>query len=98
MLVITVGLLWFAPPQVAPTAPVQVTLTDGSRVCGTLAPAAAAGTTWLRRASDGIVVPIPLTEITALTAVAGCLPGRTGRPPRRFRPGNGILGAGSAGG
>jgi hypothetical protein len=73
VLVATIGLLWFAPQQVTPVSPVQVTLTNGSRVCGTLVSASAKGTPRLRRASDGTVLPIPLSEIAGLTAVPGCL-------------------------
>lgn len=68
----TVGLLWFAPQQ-GPAAPLtQVTLTDGSRVCGTLLPATAAGKATIRRASDGAAISIPLHSLVAVTAVASC--------------------------
>jgi hypothetical protein len=73
VLVVAVGLLWFAPQQVTAASPVQVTLTDGSQVCGTLVPATATGTPRIRRASDGVVVPIPVRTIAGLTTVAGCL-------------------------
>ena len=75
VLLLTVGLLRFAPQQVTPASPVQVTLSDGSQVCGRPMPTAAKGTLRFRRASDGTVLPIPLSEIVGLTAVAGCLPG-----------------------
>jgi hypothetical protein len=87
-LVVTVGLLWFAPQQVTPASPVQVTLTDGSRVCGTLIPAAAKGTLRLRRASNGTVLPIPLHEVAGLTVVAGCLHGE--QHVRHVTPGQAV--------
>jgi hypothetical protein len=71
-LVVTAGLLWFAPQQ-QPTVPmVQVTLTNGSQVCGTLLPATP-GATLVRRASDGTAVDITPRSIEALTVVAACL-------------------------
>lgn len=76
VLVITVGLLWFAPQRETVTSPTEVRLTDGSQVCGTLMPATDEGTLQIRNASDGIVVPIPMRMITELTVVAGCLCGK----------------------
>lgn len=71
MLVITVGLLWFAPAQ-SPTVPfVQVTLTNGSQVCGTLLPATP-GATLIRRASDGTAMDIMARSIVAETVVTAC--------------------------
>lgn len=71
MLVITVGLLWFAPAQ-SPTVPfVQVTLTNGSQVCGTLLPATP-GATLIRRASDGTAMDITARSIVAETVVTAC--------------------------
>ena len=70
-LMLAVGLLWFAPLQ-QPTVPmVQVTVTNGSRVCGTLLPATP-GATLVRRASDGTAVDIAPRSIEALTVVAAC--------------------------
>ena len=66
-LVVTVGLLWFAPQAVATGPLVQATLTDGSRVCGTLLPAAASGTPEIRRASDGAAIAIPVRSLARLT-------------------------------
>jgi hypothetical protein len=94
-LVVTVGLLWYAP-QAAPAGPlVQATLTDGSRVCGTLLAAAASGTPEVRRASDGAAIAIPVRSLASLTVVTACLRARQvtadggdrdrrvpGRPPR----------------
>jgi hypothetical protein len=71
MLVITVGLLWFAPQQ-SPTVPlVQVTLSNGSQVCGTLLPATP-GATLIRRASDGTAMDITARSIVAETVVTAC--------------------------
>jgi len=73
-LAVTVGLLWFAP-QRQPTVPmVQVTLSNGSQVCGTLLPATP-GRTLVRRASDGTAVDISPRSIAALAVVAACLRG-----------------------
>ena len=70
-LMLTTGLLWFAPPR-QPTVPmVQVTITNGSQVCGTLLPATP-GATLVRRASDGTAVDIAPRSIEALTVVAAC--------------------------
>jgi hypothetical protein len=71
-LAVTVGLLWSAPQQAPATPLTQVTLTDGSRVCGTLLPATAAGRATIRRASDGAAISIPLRSLAALTAVSSC--------------------------
>jgi hypothetical protein len=71
-LVITVGLLWFAPQQRAAAPLVQATLRDGSRICGTLLPAAASGVSRIRRASDGTAVPIPVRSIVSLAGVTAC--------------------------
>jgi hypothetical protein len=71
MLVITVGLLWYAPQQ-SPMVPlVQVTLSNGSQVCGTLLPATP-GATLVRRASDGTAVDITARSIVAETVVTAC--------------------------
>jgi hypothetical protein len=70
-LTVTLGLLWFAPQQQPSVPMVQVTLTDGSRVCGTLLPATP-GATLVRRASDGTSVDITPRSIEALTVVAAC--------------------------
>ena len=72
VLVITVGLLWFAPQQQAAAPLVRATLSDGSRVCGTLLPATDFGTPRIRRASDGAVVSVPLRSLTGLTGVTAC--------------------------
>jgi hypothetical protein len=71
MLVVTVGLMWYAPQQ-SPTVPfVQVTLSNGSQVCGTLLPATP-GATLIRRASDGTAMDITARSIVAETVVASC--------------------------
>jgi len=76
VLAVTVGLLWFAP-QAAPAGPlVQATLTDGSRVCGTLLAVAASDTPEIRRASDGAAIAIPVRSLTSLTVVTACLRAR----------------------
>ena len=72
VLVITVGLLWFAPQQQAAAPLVRATLSDGSRVCGTLLPATDSGTPRIRRASDGSAVSVPLRLLTGLTGVTAC--------------------------
>jgi hypothetical protein len=72
VLVVTAGLLWFAPQQQAAAPLVQATLTDGSRMCGTPLPATGTGTLRIRRAGDGTAVDIPLRLLTGLTAVAAC--------------------------
>jgi hypothetical protein len=72
VLVITVGLLWFAPQQQAGVSLVQATLSDGSRVCGTLLPATDSGTPRIRQASDGAAVSVPLRSLTGLIAVTAC--------------------------
>ena len=51
----------------------EVTLTHGGQVCGTLLTDTATGTPRIRRAADGIVVDIPVREITGIGVVAGCL-------------------------
>lgn len=72
MLIATVGLLWFAPLE-PPAGPlVRVTLTNGSQLCGTLLPTTAAGTTLVRRASDGTAVSIPLGSLAGLATVPAC--------------------------
>lgn len=71
-LVITVGLLWFAPQQPTATPLVRATLRDESRVCGTLLPETASGVSRIRRPSDGTVVLIPLRSIVGLTGAAAC--------------------------
>ena len=71
MLVITVGLLWYAPGQ-SPTLPfVQVTLNDGSQVCGTLLPATP-GATLIRRSSDGTAMDITARAIVSETVMTAC--------------------------
>ena len=72
VLVITVGLLWFAPQQQASAPLAQATLSDGSRVCGTLLPTTDSGTLRIRRASDGAAVSVLLRSLTELTAVTAC--------------------------
>ena len=72
VLVITVGLLWFAPQQQAAAPLVRATLSDGSRVCGTLLPATDSGTPRIQRASDGAAVSVPLRFLTGLTGVTAC--------------------------
>lgn len=71
-LVITAGLLWFAPQEPVATPLVQATLSDGSRACGTPLPSTGAGTARIRRASDGAAITIPLRSLTGLTAVTAC--------------------------
>lgn len=72
VLVVAVGLLWFAPQQPAAAPLVQATLHNGSRVCGTLLPASASGAPQIRRASDGTAVSVPLRSIVSLTAAGTC--------------------------
>jgi hypothetical protein len=72
MLVITIGLLWFAPQQQPAMPLVQATLSDGSRVCGTMLLATDSGTPRIRRASDGTAVNVPLRSLTRLTGVTAC--------------------------
>ena len=72
VLVVTVGLLWFAPQHQAPTPLVRASLSDGSQVCGTLLPATGSGTPRIRRASDGTVASVPLRSLTGLTGVTAC--------------------------
>lgn len=70
-LIITAGLLLLAPEQ-TPTVPfVQVTLTDGSQICGTLLPATP-GATLIRRAGDGNSVSLVPRSIEAETVVTSC--------------------------
>jgi hypothetical protein len=71
-LVVTVGLLWFAPQQPTATPLVRATVRDGSQVCGTLLPATPSGVPRIRRASDGSAVPVPLASIAGLTSVTAC--------------------------
>ena len=71
LLVVTVGLLWYAPQQ-SPALPfVQLTLSNGSQVCGTLL-SATPGSTLVRRASDGTAVDITARSIVAETVVLAC--------------------------
>jgi len=70
-LMMTAGLLWFAPQQQPAVPMVKVTLTNGSQVCGTLLPATP-GATLVRRSSDGTAVDITPGSIAALTVVAAC--------------------------
>jgi hypothetical protein len=71
VLIVTTGLLLLAPPE-TPTVPfVQVTLTDGSQVCGTLLPATP-GATLIRRAGDGNSVSLAPRSIEAETVVTAC--------------------------
>lgn len=70
-LIVTAGLLLLAPPK-TPTVPfVQVTLTDGSQICGTLLPATP-GSTLIRRADDGNSEDLTPRSIEAETVVAAC--------------------------
>ena len=70
-LTVTAGFLLFAPQQ-DPTVPfVQVTLTGGSQVCGTLLPVTQ-GATLIRRASDGTAISITARSILAETVVTAC--------------------------
>jgi hypothetical protein len=70
-LIITAGLLLLAPPK-TPTVPfVQITLTDGSQVCGTLLPATP-GATLIRRAGDGNSVNLAPRSFEAETVLATC--------------------------
>lgn len=71
-LAVTVGLIWFSPQRVTQASPVQVTLTSGSQVCGTLLPASGSGTLEIERAGDGTALPVPLRQVAGITAVAGC--------------------------
>jgi hypothetical protein len=71
VLVVTVGLLWFAPPLTPVVPLVEVTLTNGSQVCGMLLPATP-GATLIRRASDGTAIDIAPRSIVALTVAAAC--------------------------
>jgi hypothetical protein len=70
-LAVTVGLLWFAPPSTPVVPLVEVTLTNGSQVCGTLLPVTP-GATLIRRASDGTAIDIAPRSIVALTVVTAC--------------------------
>jgi hypothetical protein len=71
MLIITAGLLWYAPQQ-SPALPfVRVTLSNGSQVCGTLLPATP-GATLIRKASDGTAMDITARSIMAETVVTAC--------------------------
>jgi hypothetical protein len=71
-LLVTVGLLWFAP-QPAPTGPlVRATLSNKSQVCGTLLPSAQPEEPIVRRASDGTAIGIPVKSLVSLTAVSSC--------------------------
>jgi hypothetical protein len=69
-LVVAVGLLWFAPRSATPLT--QVTLSNGSVVCGTLLPVTPDGTSQIKRASDGVTIDIPLHSVVGLTAVSSC--------------------------
>ena len=70
-LIVAAGLLLLAPSK-TPTVPfVQVTLTDGSQVCGTLLPATP-GATLIRRAGDGNSVNLVPRSIEAETVVTAC--------------------------
>jgi hypothetical protein len=48
---------------------VRATLSDGSRVCGTLLPATNPETLRIRSASDGAAVSVPLRSLTGLIGV-----------------------------
>jgi hypothetical protein len=72
-LVVTVGLLWFAPQTTSAGPLVRVTLTDGWQVCGTLQAAAASGTPEVRRANDGTVISIPVRSLASLSTATACL-------------------------
>ena len=70
-LTLTAGLLWFAPAAAPATPLTQVTLQNGSQVCGALLPATAAQTR-IRRSSDSTVLLIPFSRIVEITAVMRC--------------------------
>jgi hypothetical protein len=72
LLVVTAGLLWFAPQAGPPGPLVRATLSGGSQVCGTLLRSSAAGTTVVRRTSDGMAISIPVRSLVSLTAVPAC--------------------------
>ena len=71
MLVVAAGLLLFAPESSPSLSDVQVTLTGGSQVCGTLL-STTPGVTLIRRASDGTAIEINPRTIMAETVVAAC--------------------------
>ncbi|UWZ34145.1 hypothetical protein Drose_23150 [Dactylosporangium roseum] len=71
-LAVALGLLWFLPVREPASAPVQVTRTDGARLCGTLLVAKGPDGIRLRRAGDGEVAVVPLVQIASLSAVAKC--------------------------
>ena len=71
-IVVTAGVLSFAPQQQPASPIVKATLTSGSVVCGTLLPQTTAGVPVIRRASNSVAVPIPVRTLAALTVVASC--------------------------
>jgi hypothetical protein len=71
-LTFAVGLLWFAPEAVPVTPLIQVTLENGSQVCGTLLSAIPGSAARIRSSADGTVAIIPLSQIARLTSVTAC--------------------------
>jgi hypothetical protein len=77
-IVVTVGLLWFAPQQSAGSL-MQATLTSGTVACGTLLPTAgdhvpfsAPAGLVLQLASNGSVVLVPMKSLSSVSPVKSC--------------------------
>lgn len=77
-IVVTIGLLWFAPQPSAGSL-VQATLTNGTVACGTLLPTAgdhvpfsAPAGLVMQLASNGSVVLVPMKSLASVSPVASC--------------------------
>jgi hypothetical protein len=87
-IVVTIGLLWFAPQKPAGSL-VQATLTDGTVACGTLLPTAgdhvpfsAPAGLVMQLASNGSVVLVPVKSLASVSPVSSCLAPRRAGPSR----------------
>jgi hypothetical protein len=71
-LTVAVGLIWFLPPRAPATTPVRITRTDESQLCGQILATSATSTVRMRRADDGSVEAVPVTDIRRMTPVKAC--------------------------
>jgi hypothetical protein len=72
VLAAAVGLAVFCPARPVTSAPVQITLPDGSIVCGTFLPSTADAQLRVRRAHDGAIAVIPAIDVVQIKPVMAC--------------------------
>ncbi|TCB90464.1 hypothetical protein E0H26_26945 [Micromonospora zingiberis] len=71
-LAVAVGLAVFGPARPVTSAPVQLTLTDGSLVCGLFLTSTADVRLRVRRADDGAVAVISVSDVVRIKPVKAC--------------------------